>query len=227
MSPLRKAVGEYLTIRRSLGYQLYSHELLLNDFLAFLERAGADTVTIELAVRWARLPRDAKPIWWARRLGVVRGFAKYLASTDPRTEVPPRDLLPARAQRLAPYIYSPAETQALMAAAETLQPRLRGATHSTLIGLLAAYCNDQEKHIAFITSVSVLRAWTNHDIATRLVGQCVKYAKALGMRQISLDVAGNNMPAIKLYERSGFVSGKANAPFITMDLYLKSQEEHE
>jgi hypothetical protein len=31
MSPLRHAVDEYLTVRRSLGYQLYSHELLLND----------------------------------------------------------------------------------------------------------------------------------------------------------------------------------------------------
>ncbi len=138
MSPLRKAVSEYLTIRRSLGYQLYSHELLLNDFVTFLERADADRVTIELAVRWARLPHDAKPIWWAHRLGVVRGFARHLATIDPRTEVPPRDLLPARAQRLAPYIYSPAETQALMAAAGALQPGLRGATHRTLIGLLAA-----------------------------------------------------------------------------------------
>jgi integrase/recombinase XerD len=138
MSPLRNALAEYLTIRRSLGYQLYNQELLLTDFLAFLEQAGADRITIDLAVRWAKLPQHAKPIWWARRLGVVRGFARYMATTDPRTEVPPRDLLPARAQRLAPYIYSPGETQALMAAADALQPRLRGATHSTLIGMLAA-----------------------------------------------------------------------------------------
>lgn len=138
MSPLRNALAEYLTIRRSLGYQLYNQELLLNDFLAFLEQAGADTVTIELAVRWARQPKDAKPIWWARRLGTVRGFARYVATTVPRTEVPPRDLLPARALRLAPYIYSPAETQALMDAAGALRPPLRGATHRTLIGMLAA-----------------------------------------------------------------------------------------
>ena len=55
MNPLRKALRDYLTIRRSLGYQLYSHELLLTDVLAFLERAGADTITIELAVAPARL----------------------------------------------------------------------------------------------------------------------------------------------------------------------------
>ena len=138
MSSLRDAVNGYLRLRRSLGYQLYGHELLLHDFADFAQRNSVDTVTIELAVRWARLPQDAKPIWWATRLGVVRGFARYLATIDPRTEIPPRDLLPARAQRLAPYIYSPAETQALMDAAAALQPPVRGATHRTLIGLLAA-----------------------------------------------------------------------------------------
>jgi integrase len=138
MSSLRDAVDGYLALRRSLGYQLYGHELLLHDFADFAERNSVDTVTIELAVRWARLPKDTKPIWWATRLGVVRGFARYLATIDPRTEIPPRDLLPARAQRLAPYIYSPAEVQALMNAAAALQPPVRGATHRTLIGLLAA-----------------------------------------------------------------------------------------
>ena len=137
MTPLRDAVSDYLTLRRSLGYRLDRHELLLGDFVAFMERAGADRVTSELAVRWARLPQDAKPHWWARRLGVVRGFARYLATIDPTTEVPPKDLLPARAQRLAPYIYSPEEIRALMDAATTLQPHVRGATHRTLIGLLA------------------------------------------------------------------------------------------
>jgi len=137
MNPLREAVADYLRIRRSLGYRLWRHELLLGDFVAFMERAGADRVTSELAVRWARLPQDAKPYWWARRLGVVRAFARYLATIDPRTEVPPKDLLPARGQRLAPYIYSPVEIRALMAAAERLRPAHRGATHRTLIGLLA------------------------------------------------------------------------------------------
>jgi integrase len=138
MSSLRDAVDGYLALRRSLGYQLHGHELLLHDFADFALRNRVDTVTIELAVRWARLPKDAKPLWWARRLGVVRGFARHLATIDPRTEIPPRDLLPARAQRLAPYIYSPAEILALMDAAAALQPPVRGATHRTLIGLLAA-----------------------------------------------------------------------------------------
>jgi ribosomal protein S18 acetylase RimI-like enzyme len=96
-----------------------------------------------------------------------------------------------------------------------------------LIGLVAAYCNDHEKWIAYITSVSVLQAWTGKGIAARLMSQCAEHAKASGMLQISLEVASDNTAAINLYEKSGFVAGKSNTPFVTMDLHLKCGEEHE
>jgi ribosomal protein S18 acetylase RimI-like enzyme len=90
----------------------------------------------------------------------------------------------------------------------------------TLAGFVAFYCNDQEKHIAYITSVSVLRNWTGKGIAYRLMKQCIEHAKALGMRQISLEVASGNTSAIKLYEKIGFVADRANAPFVVMNLYF-------
>ena len=90
-----------------------------------------------------------------------------------------------------------------------------------LVGLVAAYCNDQEKHIAYITSVSVLREWMGKGIAANLMKQCIEHAETSGMWQISLEVASDNTPAIKLYEKSGFVAGKVNAPFVTMELNLK------
>lgn len=89
-----------------------------------------------------------------------------------------------------------------------------------LVGLVAVYCNDQEKRIAYITSVSVLREWSGMGIAVSLMQQCIEHAKTFGMQQISLVVAGNNAPAIKLYEKSGFVEGKSNTLFITMELNL-------
>ena len=97
----------------------------------------------------------------------------------------------------------------------------------TLIGLVAAYCNHQESRIAYITSVSVLRAWMGKGIAARLMGVCIEYAKASGMQQIGLEVTVQNAPAIKLYAKSGFVIGKEKMPFVTMNLCLKSREEHE
>jgi len=50
--------------------------------------------------------------------------------------VPSQDLLPARRQRVAPYIYSPAEIAALMSA-RALTPPLRAASCETVIGLMA------------------------------------------------------------------------------------------
>ena len=39
---------------------------------------------------------DADPIWWQRRLSVVRRFARHLKTLDPACQVPPADLLPVR-----------------------------------------------------------------------------------------------------------------------------------
>ena len=68
---------------------------------------------------------------------VVRIFARHLTALDPATEVPPEDMLPHHYRRIAPYLYSPGEITALMAAAGRLAPPLRAATWQTLIGLLA------------------------------------------------------------------------------------------
>ena len=105
MSPLRAALEDYLRIRRSLGFKLEIDGKLLEQFIAFLERAGATQVTTELALDWAKLPRNAHPYHWRKRLGIVRLFARYLATIDPRTEIPSKDLLRATRRRLAPYIH--------------------------------------------------------------------------------------------------------------------------
>jgi len=105
--------------------------------------------------------------------------------------------------------------------------RFEAWSDCTLVGLVAAYCNDRENCIAYITSVSVLREWTSKGIAARLMTKCIESAKASCMRQVSLEVAVDNMPAIKLYKKSGFVAGKADRSSVTMNLYLESGEEHE
>jgi integrase/recombinase XerD len=95
-------------------------------------------VTVEAALAWATAPRDASPTWWAKRLTVVRGFARYLQSLDVTTEVPPPNLLANRPSRTTPYLYAQAEVVALMEAASRLPTPLRAATFETFIGLMAA-----------------------------------------------------------------------------------------
>lgn len=137
MIPLRQALADYLRIRRRLGFKLTSDEPLLESFVVFLEQAGTVSITTELAVMWAKLPADARPDRWRQRLGIVRGFARYLATIDPASEIPSKDLLPAHRPRVAPYIYSQEEIAALMGAAAALTPPLRAATYETVIGLMA------------------------------------------------------------------------------------------
>jgi integrase/recombinase XerD len=138
MTAVRDALADYLRIRRQLGAQLKTSEPMLEQFVDFLEADDAVRITSELAVAWATLPVGVRPDRWRVRLGMVRGFAKYLATIDPASEVPSVDLLPAGQPRLAPHIFTEQEITALMAAARRLAPVLRGATAETVIGLLAA-----------------------------------------------------------------------------------------
>ncbi|MEP6815231.1 MAG: tyrosine-type recombinase/integrase [Marmoricola sp.] len=137
MSPLGESLEDYLTIRRALGYKLETQGRMLADFVAFADAAGARNITTDLALAWALLPPAATPGWAARRLRVVQGFARYLHTIEPATEVPPAGLLAGRNHRPTPYLYSDEEVCALLSAARTLSPPLRAATVGTVIGLLA------------------------------------------------------------------------------------------
>jgi len=137
VTSLRAALEDYLRIRRRLGFEMPQDGRLLEGFVEFLEQAGAEWITTELALMWARMPVDAHPHRWRQRLGVARGFARHLATIDPASEVPPKDLLPAHRPRIAPYIYTDEEITALIDAARGLTPPSRAARHVTMIGLLA------------------------------------------------------------------------------------------
>jgi integrase/recombinase XerD len=113
-------------------------ERLVGQFTAFAEELGETHVRTETALAWATLPSDADPIWTSRRLAEVRIFARHLRTLDPRTEVPPADLLPARGRRATPYLYTPQEVADLMRATAILRGSHVQATYRTLIGLLAA-----------------------------------------------------------------------------------------
>lgn len=136
MSGLRTQVHDYLTVRRALGFKLDGTGRLLEQFVDFADAAGADTITTTLALRWATLPEGGSAVWHAQRLSVVRCLARYLATRESDTEVPPAYLLPARTSRAIPYLYSDADIAAMMDAARHLRSPLAAATMETLIGLL-------------------------------------------------------------------------------------------
>ena len=137
MSNLRNSLVDYLSMRRALGYKMDKAERLLGQFVTFAEDRGETHVRTETALAWADLPCGADVIWTSRRLADVRLFARHMQTLDPMTEVPPRDLLPARGRRATPYLYTAQEIADLMRATEILRGSHVQATYRTLIGLLA------------------------------------------------------------------------------------------
>ena len=127
MTTFTEHVDDYLSCVAALGFKLDEHARLLRKFAVHLEAIGAEFVTIEAALTWAVEPivpaGSAVP---AMRLLVVRGFARYLAGIDPRTEIPPTGLIRLRRHRRVPYIYTDEEILALMERARTGDPTTAG-----------------------------------------------------------------------------------------------------
>ena len=131
MTPWRKAVEDYIELRRSLGFKLLDARVGLIDFASFLEQRREAHITIRLAMEWAQQDKTARPAEWARRLSFVRGFARHWSAYDSQTEVPPCGLLPHRPGRAHPYLYNDDEVRQLLETARQLPSAhgLRGPTY--------------------------------------------------------------------------------------------------
>lgn len=90
-----------------------------------------------------------------------------------------------------------------------------------LAGLVAAYCNDDSGHVAFITSVSVRSLWQGRGIASRLLACCRQHARGLGFVRIELEVDSRNHAAIRVYERHRFAPSRINGYAMIMSLVLE------
>ena len=132
---------DYLAARRQMGFALGIAGEQLLTFGRFADQAGhCGPVTLDLAVRWAQSSRRDTPLTWARRLEVLRPFAKYRSQFDAGTAVLPTTFFGPTHRRLVPHIYTEQEIVALLQATDHLVPTkgLRPATYRTLFGLLAS-----------------------------------------------------------------------------------------
>lgn len=144
MSPsktMNEKVQDYLSYRRRLGFQLKEAGRQLRQFARYAD--GKDTVaslTTAFALGWVTSDNTSTRFCRARRLEVIRPFARYLSLFEPQTEIPPAKLFGPAHRRTPPYIYSPEEITSLMNEARKLIPTggLRPRTYATLIGLMAA-----------------------------------------------------------------------------------------
>lgn len=139
MITLSGELDRYLSVRRSLGYDLRTAERILRRFIAFAETEGAEHISPTLFKRWRETFGRASRQTWAARLVAVRIFAQWLHGMDPRHEVPSKALIPGCRRRPRPYIYGDDDIRRIVEAAAELPSinGIRALTCSTLFGLIA------------------------------------------------------------------------------------------
>ena len=137
---LTATADTYLAARRAVGFKLRDHEGILRDFAAFASAKGDTHVRSGTVLEWVGRG-NRSPLRNCVRLRTVVRFARYLHAEDDRHDVPPDDACGRhRPQRKPPFLFSPADVEALVRAALTLGPQssLQRHVYSTLFGLLAA-----------------------------------------------------------------------------------------
>lgn len=90
---------------------------------------------------------------------------------------------------------------------------------STLIGLVAVYCNDPARVRAFVTSVSVLPERMRAGLGRRLLEAAIAHVRGLGFAHLALSV-DRSAAALDLYRRLGFVADGAAGETLQLSLDL-------
>jgi integrase/recombinase XerD len=136
---LSSQLQNYLTVRRSLGYNLSSSERILKQFVSFIEARNEHYVTTELFLQWKQVFGKASQSTWVHRLTMVRQFAVWVHNLDSAHQIPPRSLIIGHYQRKQPYIYSEDEIKRLLEGATRLGSKqgLRAITYPAFFGLVS------------------------------------------------------------------------------------------
>jgi ribosomal protein S18 acetylase RimI-like enzyme len=91
-----------------------------------------------------------------------------------------------------------------------------------LVGVIAAYFNDNKSKKGFITNVSVLENYKNKGIANQLVAMIKEFAQNNDFATIVLEVDSQNVNAIALYKKHQFELEYEKQGSLFMEFRIKS-----
>jgi site-specific recombinase XerD len=116
---LHRSGADLKPIADLLGHRKLDSTTIYTSFAD--QTAPGQPLTIKLATLWA-IRRPALPVTVANRLSAIRGFARYCASFDPRTQILPSHLTHGVGRRRAPHIFTEAQVRLTCAAPVRLAP---------------------------------------------------------------------------------------------------------
>ena len=77
--------------------------------------------------------------------------------------------------------------------------------HENIVAFLLLYCNKFDTLEAYICNVYVEEQFRGCKLSKKLVEEAIAICKSRDFKTINLDVAENNIAAIKVYSQCGFV----------------------
>lgn len=89
-----------------------------------------------------------------------------------------------------------------------------------LVGLIAAYLNESSGRSVYITNVSVMKDFMGLGIASTLLSECIEYARKKNRKEIKLEVGKENIQAISLYRKFGFMNDDVKNDFLKMKMEI-------
>jgi 2-polyprenyl-3-methyl-5-hydroxy-6-metoxy-1,4-benzoquinol methylase/GNAT superfamily N-acetyltransferase len=98
--------------------------------------------------------------------------------------------------------------------------RFEAWVDGSLVGLVAVYCNDNRRRLAYVTSVSVVPESQGRHIASNLMDRCIQYLRIGRFDRVDLEVDGGNHKAILMYEKQGFIASCRSEHGIVMRMSL-------
>jgi len=139
-SSLAETFETFVRLRQTTGRDYEDQAYLLSRFDRFLveQNLSGPRVTREMTVRYQESLTHLAPSSQYNRFCVVRQVCEYLALDDPKSDRPQPMRHVNSSEAHVPYHYSPEQVQALLKAAETLEPAhsLFPHTAKTFLGLL-------------------------------------------------------------------------------------------
>ena len=199
-------VQDYLSQRRALGYKLYREGCQLRNFARYADQIRhRRPLTAALALRWATLPQAADPAYHARRLNIIRVFARHQAVLEPATQIPPRHALGPAFRRKAPHLFTTRQLHRLLQRCGQLPGQLRPWTYRTLLGLLT--CTGLR-----ISEALALRV---EDVNLGQGVLTVRFSKFEHSRQVPLHPSA--LSALRRYGRQRARSFPQAQPFFVSD----------
>lgn len=142
MRTISSGIEDFIALRQSYGYK-YKHAVpVLRQFGKFCAAKRCQRLTTATAMEWARGYEADSRSAASQRMRLLRDFATYWKMFDPKTEVPPRELVQKTPRRGHPYIYSAAELRKILAACNDFRAErgrtnpIRQETFHTMFGLM-------------------------------------------------------------------------------------------